>query len=171
MTCLLPGSPGRAPFAGHVRGARDLDGVRLAWAGRIAATASPDEAWLAADALRDVLTDTTGRDREALIAAVGVGLRAIPAALRDRADLSLLLAVADARGILLMGTGFAQVLVDTEGGWLAAALPGSPLIGEPGFPEDWAVGQPPLRTGTRFLGLPTGLAVPTDAAHACGVRA
>lgn len=168
----MPGSAGRAPFAGHVRGARDLPGLRVAWAGRIAATAAPEEAWDAADALRDVVAAATeaGGDRASVTAAIYEGLRALPARWRDRTDLSLLVAVADEQGIGLAGCGFAQVLVETSGGWLAAALPGSPLIGEPGLPDAWSAPQPPLRTGTRFLGLAADTAVPLDPARACGVR-
>lgn len=154
-----------------MRGAREVGGVRLAWAGRVAASASPEEAWEAADALRDVLAAATAPDRDGLIAAVGAGLRGLPARWRDRGDLSLLLAGADEQGIRLMGCGLAQVLVETTGGWLAAALPGSPLVGDPGLPAEWAAAQPPLRAGVRFLGLPAGVPLPPDVARACGVHA
>lgn len=114
----------------------------------------------------------SGGTRAEVLERVGAALSTIPPRWRERGDLSLLAAAADPTGISLAGCGFAQVLVDTAGGWLAAALPGSPLLGEPGLPGAWPVPQPPLRAGARFLGLCAGQTVPTgDVARACGVRA
>lgn len=56
----MVGSAGRTPFVGHFRGARVFGGVRLAWAGRVAATGTVEEGWAAAEQARDALSALIG---------------------------------------------------------------------------------------------------------------
>lgn len=169
----MPGNPGRWPFAGHVRGRWAEGGVRLAWAGRIAWSALPDEAYEAADALRDAMATVRGDSRFTVIAAAWAAVAALPERWRAREDLSVLFAAADADGIVLSSAGLTGVWVEGESGWVAAALSGSPLFTEPGVPGRAPTPQPPLRAGARFVGLPRDIALPrpADIALACGVRA
>ncbi len=173
VACVMPGTPGRWPFAGHVRGRWEAGPVQIAWAGRLAHSALPDEAWEAAQALRDVLATVTGDGRFDVIARAWAAVGTLPERWKTREDLCLLFAAADPAGILLSAAGVANVYVEaTPGGWVAAALSGSPLYTEPGVPERAPVPQPSLRPGTRFIGLPRDVALPKpkDLALACGVR-
>ena len=179
LTVLMPGSPGRWPFSGHVRGRwRRADaGLTLAWAGRISATSGPEEAWEAAEALRAALaaglpeitptTSTTGA-LEGLWRRLGT----LPPALVAREDLSLLIAAEGAEGIRLVGCGLASVSVDGVGGLVGAVLVGSPLLGEPGLPVAAPPPEPPQRAGRLFVALPPGLALPDRRKldDACGVH-
>ncbi len=168
----MPGSPGRWPFAGHVRGRWESGAIRLAWAGRIAWCALPEDAFEAAEALRDVLSTVRGDGRFTAIASAWAAVDTLADKWKSRGDVSLLFAAVDPAGIVLSSTGLEAVWVEGHSGWVAAALSGSPLFTEPGAPERAPVPQPPLRPGLRFLGLPPGIALPkpADMALACGVR-
>ncbi len=168
----MPGSPGRWPFAGHVRGRWEAGPVRLAWAGRIAHSALPEEAWEAATALRDVLGSVVGDGRFDVINQAWAAVDTLPERWKTREDLSLLLAACDPAGILLSSAGMAAVYVESPAGWVAAALSGSPLFTEPGAPARPPVPQPSLRPGTRFVGLCKDMPLPkpADIALSCGVR-
>ncbi len=168
----MPGSPGRWPFAGHVRGSWSGGPVQLAWAGRVAHSALPEEAWEAAQSLRDALAGVTGDGRFDVIARAWAAVDQLPERWRAREDLSLLFAAVDPAGVLLSATGLAGVFVESPSGWVAAALSGSPLFTEPGVPARPPVPQPSLRAGTRFAGLCKDMPLPrpADIALSCGVR-
>lgn len=168
----MPGSPGRWPFAGHVRGRWAGSGVRVAWAGRIAWSALPEEAYEAADALRDALATVQAETRFDAVARIWAAIAELPERWRTREDLSILIAAADAEGIALSAAGLTGVWVQNDSGWVTAALSGSPLFTEPGVPARAPTPQPPLRSGVRFVGLPRDIALPrpADIALACGVR-
>lgn len=168
----MPGSPGRWPFAGHVRGRWESGPVRIAWAGRIAHSALPEEAWEAATALRDALGTVTGDGRFDVISRAWAAIDQLPERWKTREDLSLLLVASDPAGILLSSAGLTAVYVESPAGWVAAALSGSPLFSEPGVPSRAPVPQPSLRPGTRFVGLGKDMPLPkpADIALSCGVR-
>ncbi len=168
----MPGTPGRWPFAGHVRGRWEAGPVRIAWAGRVAHSALPDEAWEAATALRDALAGVTGDGRFDVISRAWEAVAKLPERWKDREDLCLLFAASDPAGVMLSATGVTGVFIEGATGWVAAALSGSPLFTEPGVPTRALVPQPPLRPGFRFLGLPKDMAMPKPAEvpMACGVR-
>ena len=168
----MPGSPGRWPFAGHVRGSWESGPVRIAWAGRIAHSALPDEAWEAAEALRDALKSVTGDGRFDVITRAWEAVATLPERWKTREDLSLLFVASDPAGNLLSAAGLAGVYVESSSGWVAAALSGSPLFTEPGAPARPPVPQPSLRPGNHFVGLCKDMPMPkpADLALSCGVR-
>lgn len=179
LTVLMPGSPGRWPYTGHVRGRwRRSDGsLSLAWAGRIAATCGPDEAWQGAEALRTALAAGlagigAGTGLVSALEAVWRPLAALPAPLVAREDLSLLIAGEGPEGVRLVGCGLASVWVEGAGGFVGAVLVGSPLLGEPGLPSGAPPPEPPQRAGRLFVALPPGLTLPDRARldAACGVH-
>ena len=180
LTALMPGSPGRWPYAGHVRGQwRRNDGtLALAWAGRIAASCGPEEAWQAAEALRASLAAGIASIGAAANAATALDLMWLPLAtlpppLVAREDLTLLIAPDGADGVRLIGCGLASVSVEGAGGFVGAVLVGSPLLGEPGLPAVAPTPEAPQRAGRRFIALPPGLTLPDRARldSACGVHA
>lgn len=167
LVALLPGSPGRWPFAGHVRG-RALHGdLSLAWAGRVGGSLPPEDAWEGAEALREALrtADVAGASRAADPAraasdVVWAALRSLPAALLAREDLSFLLVGVVSGRAFVTGCGLETVLAETPSGWVSAALAGAPLLTEPGLPASPAPPQPPHRSGARYLGVPPGIPMP-----------
>lgn len=172
MQVVMPGSPGRTPFAGCVRGVRQEGGLTLGWAGRIAASAGPVEAWEAAEALRDTLAVIAPGPRDAWLRGVFQALPLLPPRWIDRGDLSLLLVARDADGVRLTGVGLADVLVLVQGAFVPALPRTSPLRGEPGPLPDAPVLEAPLRDGAVWLGLAPGMPVPDPVgwAAACGVH-
>ncbi|MSP56439.1 MAG: hypothetical protein EXR69_12685 [Myxococcales bacterium] len=169
----MPGAPGRWPFAGHVRGRWESGPVQIAWAGRVAHSALPEEAWEAAEALRDVLAGVVGDGRLDVLARAWSAIDTLPDRWKSREDLCILLAARDPAGTVLSGAGLTAVLVEGQTDWVAAALSGSPLFTEPGAPARAPVPQPSLRPGFRFVGLPKEAILPKsgEIAAACGVRA
>lgn len=169
MRVGMPGTPGRAPFAGHVRGVRAAGGVTLAWAGRVAAAAGPEIGWEAAEALRTVLAAVAPGARDAWLRAAFAALRGLEPRWLGRDDLSLLLVAADADGARLIGVGLAEVRVLAGTGWTAALPRTSPTLAEPGPLPDAPALEAPLRAGDAWIGLPPGVPFPTgDWARACG---
>lgn len=169
MRVGMPGTPGRAPFAGHVRGVRRAGGVTLAWAGRLAAAVGPETGWEAAEALRTALAAVVPGARDAWLRATFTALRGLDARWLGREDLSLLLVAADADGARLTGVGLAEVRVRTATGWTSALPRTSPALTEPGPLPDAPAIEAPLRGGDTWIGLPPGIAFPTgDWARACG---
>jgi len=169
---LLAGTPGRMPFNGHFRGVRAFGAARLAWAGRIGASASPVEGWAAAEAARDALAAITGLDRFELLRAAWDALGGIEARWLDRRDLSLLLVASDSDGVAIAGCGLAIVAVPGEGGLTPILPPGHPMLGEPGLPKKLP-GFAPETASDRFVGVPTGvgMALDADIDARCGVHA
>jgi hypothetical protein len=166
LVALLPGSAGRWPFAGHVRGVGvAAEAGSVAWAGRVGTGLPPEEAWEAAEALRDCFAAWTlelgyATTSSHALTRLWPHLRALPARWATRADLCFVAAAHDGARMLLTGVGLDGVLVETGSGWVVAALSGSPLLGETGLPAHDPAPQPPLRTGARVIGLPPGAALP-----------
>lgn len=158
----MPGSPGRAPFAGHVRGARAEGRLRLGWAGRLAGAAGPEEGWAAAEALRAVIAGVPATGRDAWLRGAFAALRQLDPRWLGREDLSLLLVAEDGDGARLTGVGLAEVQVGGPGGWASALPRSSPMLGEPGPLPDAPAIESPLRKGDPWIALWPGAPAPGD---------
>lgn len=162
MRALLAGSAGRTPFCGHFRGVRGRPTVRLAYAGRLRGSGTPEEGWAAAEAAHAALADVDAADRFALLDAAWAALRAL-----DHRDLSLLMVADDGDGTAVAACGLEAVYGD--GAPLVEA--GHPLLGEPGVPERGGYFHPE-RPAERFVGVPVGCHYPEgNVLLGCGVRA
>jgi len=158
MRALLWGTPGRTPFAGHFRGRWAADGAELCWAGRVRASASPEEAWAAAESARDAMAaalgagwgassgDSLGADRFALIDAAWAALRTL-----DHPDITVLLVASDSDGVSVAASGLVELRVDGE----PVAEAEHPLFDEPGVRERPGYFHPPC-AGTEWVGVPVG---------------
>ncbi len=166
----LVGVAGRTPFVGHLRGARDFGLVRLAWAARVAGTASVVEGWEAAEAARDALAELrAGGDPIAVLAEACAALRRLDARWLDRGDMSVLLVARDAGGARAAGSGLGGVYGRQAGGWRPLVPADHPLLGEPGAPDG---SSHPVPDAEVWVGVPAGLPLPAgDVAVACGVHA
>lgn len=161
MRALLVGTPGRAPFTGHFRGRVNSGGSTLVWAGRLRWGSTPEEGWAAAEVARDALAGVSGADRFALVDAAWAALRAV-----EHEDLSLILVANDAEGVVVAGSGLAEVRVD--GKPLAEA--GHPLYDEPGIRERPGYFHPDAG-GVDWVGVPVGGKWPKEPVlAACGAR-
>lgn len=130
------------PLAGHVRGSLADDGVAVAWVGRIAAEAGPEEAWRCSRNLDRALRRggvPTGTDRGRALTALWARVDTIaedalgPAGGRD---LVLFLAARDPDGIALSGVGLAAVLGERDGVIETWIGPPHPMLGPPGRPAN-----------------------------------
>jgi len=165
----LVGSAGRTPFVGHLRGARDLGRVRLAWACCVAGTAGVEQGWEAAEAARDVFAGlrATGDARDILTAACAA-LAGLDPRWLARGDLTTLLVATDGTTARAVASGLAGVHVGDSGVFRSIAPPGHPLLGEPGAPDGTSHEIPLAEV---WVGVPAGVPFPKrDVAAACGVR-
>ncbi|MDP2305779.1 MAG: hypothetical protein Q8P18_07105 [Pseudomonadota bacterium] len=189
MTVWLVGAGGRTPFVGHLRGARAFGSVRLAWAGRVAGTASVVEGWEAAEAARDALTDLRIEgDLPTVLAAACAALQRLDARWLARGDMSVLLVAADDTGVRAAGAGLGAVFGrhalaqppsgqppsgqqpprHAEFAWRPSVPAGHALLGEPGAPDGTSYPVPPAEV---WVGVPVGLPFPArDVGAACGVH-
>jgi len=170
MTVWLVGAGGRTPFVGHLRGERDFGAVRLAWAGRVAGTASVVEGWDAAEAARDALADLRAEgDLAAVLAAACGALQRLDARWLGRDDMSVLLVASDAHGARAAASGLGGIFERHGAAWLPAVPADHALLGEPGAPDgtSW-----PVPRAEVWAGVPAGLPFPKhDVPGACGVHA
>ncbi|MDP2317023.1 MAG: hypothetical protein Q8P41_29290 [Pseudomonadota bacterium] len=173
-TVWLVGAGGRTPFVGHLRGARDLGPVRLAWAGRVAGSGSVAEGWEAAEAARDALADLRAPAGpihgalEAVLAAACTALAGIDARWIARGDMSVLLVATDGTRARAAGSGLGAVHGSVGGAWRPLVGADHPLLGEPGAPGA-ASHDVPL--ADVWVGVPVGLPFPKrDLPLACGVH-
>lgn len=164
----MVGSQGRTPFVGHFRGTQMLGGVRLAWAGRIAGSASVEEGWAAAEQARDALTGLLGAgDGETVLATAAHALARLDPRWLSRGDLSVLLVATDRQGCRALASGLAAIHGLAAGRWRPLVTSG-PLTGEPGLPRGGSVAVEEVE---RWLAIPVAATFPTgDVALACGVH-
>lgn len=165
----LVGAGGRTPFVGYFRGARALGSVRLAWAGRIAASAGVLEGWEAAEAARDALAELPlPVDADDALCAAADALGRMPARWLARGDLAVLLVAADAARTRALGSGLDEVWGLVDARWAPLLPDGHPLLGEPGLPTP----RPhDLTPAARWVATPSGLRFPDgNIAAACGAH-
>ncbi len=159
MRALLVGTPGRAPFVGHFRGRATCGAVELRWAGRVRSGSSPDEGWVAAEAVRDALVGVSGADRFAIVDAAWASLRSI-----EHGDLSVLFVASDPEGVVVAGCGLKEVRADGVG----VAPADHPIYDEPGIRDRPGYFHPEVR-GEVWVGVPVGGQWPAGAVGpACG---
>lgn len=163
------GSGGRTPFVGHFRGSRQLGGVRLAWAGRVAASASVSEGWQAAESARDALSGLVGAgDADTVLAMAAGALARLDPRWLTRSDMSVLFVASDNRQCRAVASGLSAIYGASGGRWVPVAESG-PLVGEPGAPAGPPVSLPEHE---RWVAVPVGTRFPaSDVALACGVHA
>jgi hypothetical protein len=166
----LVGSAGRTPFVGHLRGARDLGRVHLAWACCVAGTAGVVEGWEAAEAARDVFAElrAVGDPRDVLVAACAA-LARLDSRWLTRGDLTALLVATDGTSTRAAASGLVGLHAGDGCVFRPIAAPGHPLLGEPGAPDGTSHDVPLAEV---WVGLPAGIPFPRrDVPAACGVRA
>ena len=150
-TALLLGEPGRLPFLGHFRFRFERGTVRLSGAGRVAARADAESAFVAARAIEQALARAEGGDRQAILRDA---LSRMPAG-------ELILVAQDATGADAAAIGIEAWWGMTPSGATIALPPPT----EAPMPVDAAI----------VVGAPAGLvlAAPTleDVAARCGVHA
>lgn len=170
MTAWLVGAGGRTPFVGHLRGARDFGPMRLAWAGRVAGTASVVEGWEAAEAARDALADLRADgDLAAVLTAACGALQRLDPRWLARGDMSVLLVATDGKNARAAASGLGAIFGRHETAWRPSVAADHALLGEPGAPDgtSW-----PVPLAEVWVGVPVGLPFPArDVPGACGVRA
>ncbi|HND28919.1 MAG TPA: hypothetical protein PLA94_02935 [Myxococcota bacterium] len=166
----LLGSPGRRPFAGHFRGRMTVGGVSLAWAGRLAFSLSPPEAWIAADAARAALAAWPGGDnRVDAIQQAWLCLHRMEARWIERQDISVLFAAEDAEGFALSACGLQMIHERVEGSFRPMLSQDHPLLSEAGLSDSPSLFLP--TSPGPWVGQAVGSALPTgDADRLCGIR-
>ena len=178
-TVLLLGDAGRQPFAGHIAFVRVAREVELRAALRIGGGEGPELAARAARAAAEAIVwahqEAGSADRHEVLRAIWRALGALDRGSLGASlgqDLSLLLHVADPRGVGVAGVGLAALYELGDSGAEALVGVGHPLLCPPGIPTLVPGVLSPDRPLIRLIGCPThlGAELPTeDLARRLGV--